>query len=95
MKPRKTKDIQKALKKKGFVLDPEIDHHKFFYLVIDGRKQAIKTYFSHGKTEYGRPLMAQIKKQLKFTDTQKAELFFDCPMTGDQYIEMLKENGDI
>jgi len=91
MKPRKTKNIKKVLEKKGFVLEPEKNHHNFYYLVIDGKKQAVKTYFSHGKKEYGKSLMAQIKKQLKFQETDKAEDFFDCPMSKEQYIEMLKE----
>ena len=39
--------------------------------------------------------MGQIKKQLKFADASKAEDFFDCPMSGKQYVEMLKEEGVI
>ena len=95
MKPRKTKDIQKVLEKKGFILEPAKDHHQFYYLVIDGKKQAIKTYFSHSKKEYDKSLMNQIKKQLKFKETEKAEDFFDCPMSKQQYIEMLVELGEI
>lgn len=95
MKPRKTKDIQKVLEKKGFILEPAKDHHQFYYLVIDGKKQAIKTYFSHSKKEYDKSLMNQIKKQLKFRETEKAEDFFDCPMSEKQYIEMLVELGEI
>ncbi|HEY9125178.1 MAG TPA: type II toxin-antitoxin system HicA family toxin [Bacteroidales bacterium] len=95
MKPRKTKDIQKVLEKKGFILEPEKDHHQFYYLQIDGKKQAIKTYFSHSKKEYDKFLMNQIKKQLRFKETEKAEDFFDCPMTREQYVEMLIEDGEI
>ena len=95
MKPRKTKEIQKVLEKKGFVLEPEKDHHQFYYLQIDGKKQAIKTYFSHGKKEYDKFLMGQIKKQLKFKETEKAEDFFDCPLSKEQYVEMLIELGEI
>ena len=95
MKPRKTKDIQKVLEKKGFILEPEKDHHQFYYLLIDGKKQAIKKYFSHGKKEYDKFLMSQIKKQLKFRETEKAEDFFDCPLTKEQYVEMLIELGEI
>ncbi|MDO8928853.1 MAG: type II toxin-antitoxin system HicA family toxin [Bacteroidota bacterium] len=95
MKPRKTREIQKVLEKKGFILEPEKDHHQFYLLVIDGKKQAIKTYFSHGKKEYDKFLMGQIKKQLKFRETEKAEDFFDCPMTKEQYVEMLIELGEI
>ena len=95
MKPRKTKDIIKVLKKKGFVLEPEKDHHQFYYLIIDGKKQIIKTYFSHGKDEYDKFLMSKIKLQLKFKETQKAEDFFDCPMSKEQYVEMLTELGEV
>jgi predicted RNA binding protein YcfA (HicA-like mRNA interferase family) len=95
MRPRNTKDIQKVLLKKGFVLEPEKDHHQFYYLQIDGKKQAIKTYLSHGKREYDQSLMNQIKKQLKFRETEKAEDFFDCPMSKDQYVEMLIDFGEI
>lgn len=95
MKPRKTKDIQKVLEKKGFILEPEKDHHQFYYLLIEGKKQAIKTYFSHSLKEYDKGLMSQIKKQLKFKETEKAEDFFDCPMTKEQYIDMLIELGEI
>ena len=95
MRARKTKEIIKALKKKGFELYPEKKHHQFYYLVVDGKKQTIKTYFSHGKKEYGSSLMGQIKKQLKFTETQQAEDFFDCPMTGEEYVAMLREDKEI
>jgi len=95
MKPRKTKEIQKVLEKKGFILEPAKEHHQFYYLEIDGKKQAIKTYFSHGKKEYDKFLMNQIKKQLRFKETEKAEDFFDCPMSKEQYIEMLTELGEI
>ncbi|MGE8535157.1 MAG: hypothetical protein ACN6OJ_11295 [Chryseobacterium sp.] len=52
MKARKVKDLMKVLKKKGFELNPEKDHHNFYYLMVDGKKSSIYTYFSHGKTEY-------------------------------------------
>ena len=49
MKPRKTKDIQKVLLKKGFKIYPQKEHHQFYYLTIDDIKYPIYTYFSHGK----------------------------------------------
>ena len=39
--------------------------------------------------------MGEIKKQLKFAPADEAEYFFDCPMSTDQYIEMLVENETI
>lgn len=95
MKARKTKDIIAALQRKGFVLNPAKDHHEYYYLYIDGKKQAVYTYFSNGAKEYPPSLMSKIKRQLMFTDTEKAELFFDCPMTKEQYVEMLRNNGTI
>jgi predicted RNA binding protein YcfA (HicA-like mRNA interferase family) len=95
MKPRKTKDIQKVLLKKGFELNPEKDHHQFYYLTINGIKHPVYTYFSHGKKEYNKHLMSQIKKQLKFNSTEEAEDFFDCPMSAEQYVAMLTKNGTI
>ncbi len=95
MKVRKSKDLQKVLSKKGFVFYPEKDHHQFYYLEIDGIKQNVYTYFSHGLNEYGSSLMSKLKKQLKFEETNKAEDFFDCPLTKEQYIQMLIDNGSI
>lgn len=95
MKARKVKDLMKVLKKKGFELNPEKDHHNFYYLMVDGKKSSIYTYFSHGKTEYATPLMQIIKRQLCFQSTKTAEDFFDCPLTKEKYIEILKDQGDL
>ena len=95
MKPRKSKELQQVLERKGFVLNPAKDHHQFYYLYIGGKKQAVYTYLSHGGKEYNKHLMGSVKKQLKFTDVQKAEDFFDCPMTAEQYVQMLREDGHI
>ncbi len=95
MKPRKMKDVKKVLSKKGFIIDPKKDHHEFYFLEIEGKKHNVYTYFSHGKKEYGANLTSNIKKQLKFKEISKAEDFFDCPMSGDDYINMLKANGNL
>ena len=92
MKPRKAKAVKKILKKKGFVLNPNTgNHHEFYVLEIDGVKQNVKTFFSHGKSEVSRVIMGKMKKQLKFTDSTKAEDFFDCPLTKEMYIQMLRD----
>ncbi len=89
MKIRKSKDLSKVLKQKGFILDPKKGHHHFYYLTIDGIKYPVYTYLSHSISEYGNSLMSDVKKQLGFKKTIDAENFFDCPMTKDQYIEFL------
>lgn len=95
MKVRKTKELIKTLSSKGFECNPKTKHHQSYVLVIEGKKQHIKTYFSHGIKEYGNSLMVKVKKQLKFQETSLAEDFFDCPMTEEEYINMLKRQGDI
>jgi len=95
MKVRKVKYLEKILKKKGFVLDPEIEHHRFYYLHIEGKKYPIYTYLSHSVDEYGKDLMGDIKKQLKFDSSAKLDKFFDCPMTKEMYIELLRDQNKI
>jgi len=93
MKARKTTELSSILEKKGFALDPKKDHHRFYYLIVDGKKHNIYTYLSHGNKEYSSSLMSVIKKQLKFTDSKLAEDFFDCPMSYQDYKDMLKKAG--
>lgn len=92
MRARKPLDIEKALLKKGFIKESD-SHHNYYYLTVDGKKTDLYTYLSHGKTskDYGKNLMNKVKLQLRFTDSKKAELFLDCPMTEAQYIKMLKD----
>lgn len=96
MRPRKPLDIEKTLLRKGFIKDGN-SHHNCYYLIIDGKKSDLYTYLSHGKSseDYGNNLMNKVKKQLRFTDTKKAELFLDCPMSEVQYIQMLKDEDAI
>jgi predicted RNA binding protein YcfA (HicA-like mRNA interferase family) len=93
MKIRKSKEIVSVLLKKGFEINPKKDHHEFYYLIIDGKKHNIYTYISHGKKEYDKNLLSQIKKQLKFDTIENFENFLDCPFTKENYINMLTELG--
>jgi len=95
MKPRKSKDLKSVLQQKGFILNPDKHDHQFYVLYVGGKKQHISTFLSHGIKEYGDSLMSKMKKQLKFRDTQKAEDFFDCPLSKEGYIEMLQEDGEL
>ena len=51
--------------------------------------------YSNFTEDDGYKLMDKVKKQLRFTDNRKAELFLDCPMTEEQYITMLKDDDAI
>ena len=53
MRARKTKDLIKCLKQKALILI-QVKHHGYYYLFVNGIKQTIYTYFSHGEAEYGK-----------------------------------------
>ena len=89
MNPRKTKDIKSSLLKKGFTISSQKKHHEYYYLVINGKKQSIYTYFSHGKKEYNQSILSLMKKQLKFENTEDFENFIDCSMSKEEYRDML------
>ncbi|MBL0744429.1 type II toxin-antitoxin system HicA family toxin [Chryseolinea lacunae] len=97
MKPRKTRDIEKALLKKGFekISGKQKSHHEYFHLKVEGKKSQVFIYLSHGAIEYDKNLMARIKTQLYFTNSHDAENFFDCPLTKEGYIELLRRSGVI
>lgn len=89
MKARKSKDIQRALQKQGFESFSEKDHHQLYYLVVDGKKQAVFTYV--GKAPLSSELVETVSSQLKLTDEKMADSFFSGRLNGEKYIGMLKE----
>ena len=96
MRARKVKDIAAPLLKKGFIVKTK-GHHAQYYLHVGGKKTHIKTYLSHGtgSNEYGTQLMKAVKKQLCFRDDRDAERFLDCPMDGEEYVALLRKQGDL
>ena len=95
MKPKKTKEIQRVLCKKGFEQDPKSDHHNFYYLIVDGKKKDVRTYFSHSKNEYDAKLLSKMKNQLFFETSDQFEQFLECTFSGDDYVQMLVKNHKI
>lgn len=93
MKPRKTKELKSVLLKKGFVEVTNKKRHQFVQFFVEGKKTSIRTMFSHGLKEYSPNLMGKIKNQLRFENAEMAEDFFDCPMSEDDYVKMLIDNG--
>jgi hypothetical protein len=99
MKKRKTKDLESVLKKKGFTskANKKRPNHKFFHLEYDNKITHIYTFLSHGakSKEYDDGLMNKMKKQLKFPTSKDADDFFDCPMSYADYIDLLKDSGEL
>jgi predicted RNA binding protein YcfA (HicA-like mRNA interferase family) len=92
MGTRKVKDMKAALSKKGF--REAKSHHSFFILYIGEKKTTIRTKFSHGVSEYGEDLLQKIAKQLKLSRKLLDDLL-DCPLSYEDYIQILKENKAI
>jgi hypothetical protein len=83
------KDLESALKKKGFRLDRQTDD-KIFYFYYKEKKTSIHTKLSHGKGEDLRDkLIANIKRQMCLDSSGQVEDFAECSLTEDQYIEHL------
>jgi len=90
MAPRPVRTIRRSLAKKCFI--EENSHHLYLHLCVDGQITRIHTYISHGAQECGDHLLGIMAKQLKLS---RAELngLIDCGMSGEAYIESLKEHG--
>jgi predicted RNA binding protein YcfA (HicA-like mRNA interferase family) len=93
MKTRSSREITSVLQKKGFILNPDKNSHKFFYLSVNGKKSNISTFLSHGKKDYSNSLLSQVKNQLKFDSTINFENFLDCPFSKEDYLKMLSDKG--
>lgn len=87
------KEISKNLPKKGFVV--EETHHKYFYHEYNGKRTGIYTYISHGSKikAIGDNLINMMKKQLQLDNKQQVLDLFKCPMTTDDYNDILMDKN--
>lgn len=91
--------IEKSLKKKGFVPDSTKEHHRYYHHQVNGKRSGAYAYayVSRGTSHkvYGDNLLAQMYKTLKLKDRKQLVRLVECPMTGEEYIELLTEKGII
>jgi hypothetical protein len=92
MEPRRVRDIEASLQRKGFH-KMQGDHH-YFHLYVNGKKTAIFTKTSHGIKEYGGQLLKSMAWQLRLSTAELYRLV-DCPMSEEEYISLLREKGEI
>lgn len=92
MKPRKTEDIADCLLRKGFQRANR--DHVFFFLFVNGKKTNIRTKISHGSTECGANLLSIMANQLQLK-SQELEALLDCPLSEEQYIDLLRQRGKL
>lgn len=89
--------IEKSLKKKGFVPDSTREHHRYYHHQVNGKPSGAYAYVSHGTgyKVYGDGLLLKMYKTLKLDDKQQLVRLVGCPMTGEEYVEILKNKGVI
>ncbi len=91
---RSAKDIDAALRKKGFRREMDGKHILYFFPKSDGGKSGIFTLMSHGmgSTTIGDSLLGKMARQLRLTKSQFLELI-DCTLSEEGYREVLKKQG--
>lgn len=92
----KARDVQRALEKKGFQ-KKEGGRHTKYILYVEGKKTRIITVFSRSrdKKELGNDLLRRIKKQLHLEENEMFQDFVECPLTYEDYLSVLRQNGVI
>jgi len=90
---RKRSRIEAALRTKGFELSTT--HHRYLTLYVNGEETRVRTYLSHGGADYGDVLLSKVQKQLRLPRKEDVLKLIDCPMSGEEYVRLLVEQGDI
>ncbi len=86
----KVRDVLNGLEKKGFSRSEGDHSHLVFY--VDGKKTAIRTKVSHGSSEIDDRLIHLMSIQLRL-DKRKFIDLICCPLTLDDYLKELEEQG--
>jgi len=83
----KSKDVEKALCKKGFEMSNT--DHRVFWFYIDGKKTNIHTKTSHNSQDIDDYLQSCMARQMQLTKNEFL-LFISCQMSFEKYIERIK-----
>lgn len=93
MRPRKTREIARALTGKGFRRSNT--HHKYYFFYDEnGRKTPVKTLASHGSKEVPKGILSAMSRQLHVSPGQFEQLL-DCPLSEEEYRAHLQSGGHI
>ena len=92
--PRPTKEVERILIKKDFTLDDNRDHN-YYFLYKDGKKTRINTKVSHGShKDIPDGLLTKMMKQMQLPKKEFND-FFNCHMSGEEYIRYLENHNFI
>lgn len=86
----KSNEVEKSLKKKGFIEEP--GDHKFFVLYIDGKRTNIRTKTSHCGQDINDHLINKMKKQVHLEKKDFLDLI-KCPLSKEKYKNMMIQGG--
>ena len=81
--PRKQREVEKGLCRKGF-RRAESHHHFFIYYSLGGQKTNLFTKTSHGNSELSDYLLGRMARQINLSKSQLFELV-DCTISQQDY----------
>lgn len=83
----KVRDVDSALKKKGFK-DALKRHHSYYFFWYKNKKTNIFTKISHNEKDISDNLCSQMAKQIKLSN-QEFKSFVSCPLQQEGYVAIL------
>jgi predicted RNA binding protein YcfA (HicA-like mRNA interferase family) len=89
----KVKNIESALGKKGFHMVRQ-NKHRLWTFYVNGKKTSVRTFFSHGLSEYSDTLLSPIAKQMHLS-RDNLNLFIECSLSLEEYQTILEQEGYI
>ena len=91
---RSNREIHGALSKKGFHVEKDNDHVRYYHLDSQGKETGIKTKISHGAlgATVSLKLISKMARQLHLTKSQFLALI-DCPISEEDYRIILRKQG--
>ena len=89
--------IVESLRSKGFKISSTERDHDFWHFWHNNEVIVVRTKISRGTThrEYGLPLLKQMRFDLKLDGLSETKKLLLCPMTQQEYTEILKGKGII
>ena len=92
---RSAREIDKALRKKGFRREMDGKHIHYFFPASNGAKSGISTLMSHGmgSSAIGDSLLSLMSRQLHLDKTRFLD-FIDCTVSEEDYRTILREQGE-
>ena len=85
----KIRDIESAMRKKGFQYDPNGNKHKVLRFYHEGKMTTIKTHYSHSAKEIGDRLLEAMGEQIYLTKNEFCE-YVHCDISEKGYVDIIK-----